>query len=281
MATAKQKLEDATQAAKEATAEAEGEKELHTPNDEGFVKQAETAGKAVGADIAPFILGPVTGELVKEKIDATDKPAADPKKKAKSKASGQMSEADALKELTQYLTTNQVFQGEEAMAQEGGQLANENAGITSTVDQFITGTNSGSAAVNAAQDAYAKAYSAGEGLNSAAYQNMGQANAEYVQSSPLQPIINLLTQGLGSGQYKELPASLVQSLPQSVREALAAAGVTTATSQGEGNPISTKANPNTATGTALLNGAEGLGALNIANPAAGVAAPQLNPASTG
>ena len=71
------------------------------------------------------------------------------------------------------------------MGAEGQQLAQQNQAVTSTVDQFLTGTSSGNAAVySAAQAAYAKAYSAGEGLNSAAYANMGAANASISRQRP-------------------------------------------------------------------------------------------------
>jgi hypothetical protein len=155
------------------------------------------------------------------------------------------------------------------MGEEGQMLAQQNAKVSDVVSQYLTGTQGPSTAVNAAQEAYNQAYQAGEGLNSAAYANMGAANAEYVASSPMAPLINLLTQGLGSTQYKTLPASFVNQLPQSLREILAAAGVSESPASGsEGAAIPTTANPKTATGANLLSTAEGLGALDTANPSA-------------
>jgi len=201
---------------------------------------------------------------------------------AKKKPKSSTSDTQKALEAIQTYLTSQIAQGEEAMGEEGQQLAQENAAVTGTTDQFLTGTNSGSAAVNAAQAAYAKAYSAGEGLNSAAYANMGAANAEYLQAAPEQPVVNLLTQGLGSTQYKTLPASLVDQLPQSVRDALAAAGVSVApASGGEGTPISTaKTVPGSSASTNLLNGTENLGATSVANPSSEIAA-ITNPATPG
>ena len=152
-----------------------------------------------------------------------NKPAPPPKKK-KDKAGGDTSES-ALQQLANMLTQGYMQQGEVAAGQLGQQLAQQNAAVTGTVDQFLTGTSSGNPAVDAAQAAYAKAYSAGEGINSANYQNMGLANQAYLAASPYQPVLSLLTQ-LGSGQYKELPAGLVQNLPQSIQYALQQAGIT-------------------------------------------------------
>jgi hypothetical protein len=242
---------------------------------EAFGEGTEELGK----DIWDVTAADKPGEAVAKKlgiVGATDPTA---KKKAKKKAATTTPEEQILQAISNYLTSN-VAQGEEAMGEEGQQLAQQNAAVTGTVDQFLTGTNSGSAAVNAAQDAYAKAYSSGEGLNSAAYANMGAANAEYVASAPMAPIINLLTQGLGSGQYKEIPASLVASLPQSVRDALAAAGVTQTTGTGEGNPIPTGKSATTATGSALLNAVEQQGVVGTANPASGITA-NTNPSTPG
>jgi hypothetical protein len=152
------------------------------------------------------------------------KPA--PKAKPKGKAAVADPTSEALKAISNYLTS-MTGAGEVAMGEQGQELAKQNAAVTSTVDQYLTGggVSSGSPAVDAAQAAYAKAYSAGEGLNSAAYANMGAANAQYLASAPEQPIVNLLTQGFGSGQFKELPQSLVQNLPEAVQYALAQAGV--------------------------------------------------------
>lgn len=168
------------------------------------------------------------------------KPA--PKKSDPAKKSTATDQSDALAQLAQYLTQGYVQQGEVAMGQMGQQLAQQNQAVTSTVDQFLTGTPSGNPAVDAAQAAYAKAYSAGEGLNSAAYANMGTANENYLAASPLQPVLSILTSGLGSGQYKQLPSSLVQNLPPEVQYALqqAGVGVTNPGSTGtSGQPIPT------------------------------------------
>lgn len=164
---------------------------------------------------------------------------ADPKKAAASSTT----EADALKQLAQWLTTNYTEQGALAMGQQGQQLAQQNQYVTSLVDQQMqqAGAASGNPAVAAAMDAYTKAYSGGEALNSLGYANMGAANQQYLQESPLSPIANLLTQNFGSTYYKQLPPSLVQGLPTNVQQALAQAGVTESSPTGgsAGTPIPT------------------------------------------
>ena len=179
----------------------------------------------------------------------------DAKKSSKKKGAAASPTASSLQAISDYLTS-MAGAGETAMGVQGQELAKQNQAVTSTVDQFLTGTPSGSAAVDAAQAAYAKAYSAGEGLNSAAYANMGAANAQYLAAAPEQPIVNLLTQGLGSGQFKELPQSLVQNLPEAVQFALAQAGVGesagTSASPSYGQPITPPKGgwPKSLTGTA-------------------------------
>lgn len=150
----------------------------------------------------------------------------DAKKSSKKKVAAASPTSDALQAISNYLTS-MTGAGEAAMGVEGQQLAQQNQAVTQGISSMLAGggTSSGSPAVDAASAAYAKAYATGEGFNSAAYANMGAANAQYLQSAPEQPIVNLLTQGLGSGQFKELPQSLVQSLPESVQYALAQAGV--------------------------------------------------------
>lgn len=228
--------------------------------------------KGGGGGIGSFISGGVSAlenakgtknieQLFKGIGGASAPKKADPKAKATSGGN----EADALKQLAQWLTQNYTEQGALAMGQQGQQLAQQNAAVTGTVDQFLTGTPSGNAAVDAAQAAYAKAYSAGEGLNSAAYANMGAANAQYLQESPLYPIANLLTQGFGSTQYKEVPQSVVQGLPPSVQAALAQAGITESTSAGgSGTPITV---PKGASSGGAQNLAQILGLTNLNNPA--------------
>lgn len=163
-----------------------------------------------------------------------------PKKSDPKQATKGMSEQDALQQLAQWLSSNYVQQGAIAMGQEGQQLAQQNNMVTGLVDQQFqqAGAASGNPAVQAAMNAFTKAYTAGESLNSGAYANMGIANQQYISQSPLYPIANLLTQGFGSTQYKELPANVVQALPANVQAALAQAGVTeSTTSGGSGTPI--------------------------------------------
>jgi hypothetical protein len=166
----------------------------------------------------------------------TGKPsAADPSKgKGKGGGGGKMSEQDALKELANYLLQNYASnlpaQGEIAAGEEGQQLANQNAAVTNAVSSELgtaaaSATASGDPAVAAAMNAYNTAYQTGEGFNSAAYQNMGLANQQFMQSSPLGPIANMLASGLGSNYYKQLPPALVQNLPASVKALLNAQGV--------------------------------------------------------
>jgi hypothetical protein len=191
----------------------------------------------------------------------TEKAAA--KTKTKSGGGGPISESDALKQLAQDLLSNYAsnlpVQGEIAAGEEGQQLANQNAAVTNAVSSELgaagaAGNASGDPAIAAAMGAYNTAYQTGEGFNSAAYQNMSNANAQYLASSPLAPIVNMLTSGLGSNYYKQLPPSLVNSLPQSVRQVLAGQGISESTGQpsGTGTPINTGPNP-TGTGNQGLN----------------------------
>jgi hypothetical protein len=184
--------------------------------------------KELGQDVWDVTAADKPGEAVAKKLGIVDpSPEKDPAKKKKPSDSTE-SATTALDQLGQYLANNYVMQGEEAVGQMGQQLAQQNAALTSVVGKYIGGggVNSGSSAVNAAMSAYQNAYSAGEGLNSAAYQNMGTANEKYLESSPLYPILNLLTQGLGSDQYKQLPSNIVDNLPVSLQYALSQAGVT-------------------------------------------------------
>jgi hypothetical protein len=165
--------------------------------------------------VSSYLTGETTTKADKT-LKAAKKAAADPK-----------AQGTALQQLANLLTQGYAQQGEVAMGQLGQQLAQQNAAVTGTVASFIGGggVSSGNPAVDAAMGAYAKAYGAGEGINSAAYQNMGLANQAYLAAAPSQPVLGLLTQ-LGSGQYKELPSSLVQNLPPSIQYALQQAGIT-------------------------------------------------------
>ena len=164
------------------------------------------------------------------------------------------------------------------MGVEGQQLASQNAAVTAGIGQMLGGggVSSGSPAVDAAAAAYQKAYSTGEGFNSAAYANMGAANAQYLASAPEQPIVNLLTQGLGSGQFKELPQSLVQALPESVQYALAQAGVGesagTAATPSYGTAITPPKGgwPKALTGTSTGSNASGSSSAQLAQIIAGL-----------
>ena len=261
-----------------AGAEKKGEEELSGGNwltgpgglstDVGELEQG--AGKALG-DVADKVL---PGDTVPASDTSNPKPKPKP-------AASQTDTEKALQAVQQYLSSN-IGQAETAMGEEGQMLAQQNAKVSDVVSQYLTGTQGPSAAVNAAQQAYNQAYQAGEGLNSAAYANMGAANAEYVASSPMAPLINLLTQGLGSTNYKTLPASYVNQLPQSLRDILAAYGVSESPASGsEGSPISTaKTVPGSSASTNLLNGIENLGATSVANPSSGIAA-ITNPATPG
>jgi hypothetical protein len=205
---------------------------------EGFLQQAEG-----------FVKGGVQGlEQAKgtkniEKLFAGvqgAKPAAPAKKKA-STTGGSSSEQDALQKLAQWLTSNYQEQGSLAMAQQGQEMAQQNKGITNIVDQGLAqaGAASGSPAVAAAMNAYANAFSAGEGIQAASYANAGAANAQYLAESPLYPVANLLTQGFGSTQYKQIPANIVAGLPPEILQALSQAGVTQSSPSGGsgGTPI--------------------------------------------
>src|SRR5208283_2013321 len=114
------------------------------------------------------------------------------------------------------------------------QLAQQNQDVTNVIDQQFAqaGAASGNPAVTAAMDAYAKAYSSGEGMVSAGLAQRGVANAQYTTSAPLAPVINLLPRGLGSDYYKEIPASIIKGLPASIRVALAAAVISETTGVG-------------------------------------------------
>jgi hypothetical protein len=153
-------------------------------------------------------------------------------KKASKKPAAESGADKAINAISNYLTST-AGAGEEAFASEGTELAKQNQEVTNLVDQQFAaaGAASGNPSIAAAMNAYQTAYSTGEGFNSAAYANSGAANAQYVQSAPLQPVLNLLTQGLGSTYYKQLPKNLVQSLPEAVQYALSQAGVQ------ESNPL--------------------------------------------
>ena len=188
-------------------------------------------------------------QLVRNLNQAGAKPKPkDPKKAAA--PSGKMTEEQALQQLASILATNAYDRSLVGFGEAGQNLAQQNQYVTSLVDQQMqaAGAASGSPAVSAAMDAYTKAYSTGEAINSAAYQNMGLANESYVASSPYASILPLVTQ-LGSGQYKELPPSLVSSLPASVQQILAQQGITETTGTGEGTPIPITGAKNNATNT--------------------------------
>jgi hypothetical protein len=206
------------------------------------------------------------------------KAKADPAKKKSSTST--TSPDDALQELANLLTQGYVQQGEVAMGQVGQQLAQQNQAVTNQVDQLLTGTSSGNPAVDAAQAAYAKAYSAGEGLNSAAYANMGMANAQYEAASPLQPVLSILTSGLGSGQYKQLPASLVANLPPSVQYALQQAGVAITEPGQTGSSGQAIPNPKGGWPKSITAGQKAASTVDLSSLLGGVTAPSTtNPVS--
>lgn len=186
--------------------------------EKNFFTQPETRLQDVEHYLKPV------GHALEEGV--TGKAPAAAKSKSKKKPAS-TSQQDALQKLAQWLTSNYQEQGQLAMAQQGQALAQQNQAITNTIGQYLggNGVSSGNPAVDAAMGAYQKAYSAGEGAESAAYANMGAANAQYLGESPLYPVANLLTQGFGSTQFKELPQSVVSALPESVQYALAQAGV--------------------------------------------------------
>jgi hypothetical protein len=134
----------------------------------------------------------------------------------------------AIQSLYDYLEQSQLAQTETAIAGQGSALAQQNQDVTNLVDQQMqaAGAASGNPAVSAAMNAYTTAYNTGEGINSAAYQNMGVANAQYVASAPEQPLANLLAQNFGGTYYKQLPANLVNAQSPEVKDALKAMGVT-------------------------------------------------------
>jgi hypothetical protein len=213
-------------------------------------------------------------------IAKTGTKPAPAKKKDATQATTATSEQDALAQLAQYLTQGYVQQGEVAMGEVGQTLAQQNNAITSQVSQLLTGTTSGNAAVDAAQQAYAKAYGVGEGLNSAAYANMGQANAQYLAASPLQPVLSILTSGLGSGQYKQLPASLVANLPESVQYALQQAGVGETTPGTTGSSGQAIPSPKGGWPKSITAGQPTVGATSLANLLGGAITPTgTNPIS--
>ena len=263
-----------------------------TPDQEKKLKQLESMGFSPEPGWEKYIsteLGtPAASADVQKIYDAVTKmihkePApkkADPKKAANATS---MTADQALQELGQYLASNAVTQGELGMAGQAQNLAQQNQYVTGLVDQQMqmAGAASGNPAIAAAMGAYSNAYNTGEAINSMAYTNMGQANAQYLGSAQLQPIVNLLTQGFGSTQYKELPTNVVQSLPQSLRQALSAAGVTQANPQGGsgGTPIPTGTTPGGANNfnvSALINS---LSANNAGNPNTGLGQ-TLNPGNS-
>ena len=243
-------------------AEAKGEKELpgSSPG-EGFLTQLEHAGEDVGK-VAEVLGGPLA-------IEELNKPTAAKKPKKKpDKSTTNLSQSEALQQLADYLSQSSL---DTAEITAGQNLAAQNQNVTSLVDQQFAaaGADSGSPAVAAAMDAYQKAYSAGEGLASAGYAQSGVANAQYTSSAPLAPVINLLTQSLGSDYYKQIPASIAQGLPQSIRDALAAAGISETTGVGASQPISTGAKANTEVGSNLLQAIQQEQALSTVPPTSG------------
>jgi hypothetical protein len=134
-----------------------------------------------------------------------------------------------LSEFADTLASQYAVAPLEAIGKEGAQLANENQQVTQDILPYITGStpyNAGGQstdAVQAAVDAYSKAYATGEAINSQAYTNMGIANEQFLSAAPEQAFLQLLSQP-GSGYYKEISPQLMKSLPESLQYALSVIG---------------------------------------------------------
>jgi hypothetical protein len=219
-----------------AAEKAKVDKELGVGDNSGVLGDIEHAGEDIlGAPAgAAYKLNDVLNEGAKEIGDAiTGKGGSDPSTPAKTsttkKAASPVSEDKTLSEFANTLAEKYASEPLQAIGQEGTTLANENKAVTNAIAPFLTGStayNAGGSAdpsVQAAMDAYAKAYAAGEGVNSAAYAGMGLANEQYLAASPEASYLQLLSQP-GSAYYKEIPSALMSQLPESLQYALQAIG---------------------------------------------------------
>lgn len=179
----------------------------------------------VGSDIYNTTFGDQPGEAAAKALGVVPKDKAAPKPKAKSSTS-EASEPQNLSEFAQSLAGQYLSQTEEEIGSEGAQLANENQAVTAAIAPLLAGQGAspGNDAVQAAMDAYSKAYATGEGVQSAAYQQMGVANQQYLSAAPEQAFLQLLSQP-GTEYYKEIPQGLLSQLPESLQYSLSVAGV--------------------------------------------------------
>lgn len=194
----------------------------------------EDVGKDIGREAKDFVTpGYLLNKGIDEgKITTGTSPAEAPKAKGTAKKAAPLSPAKQATDLTEFanmLAEKYASEPLQAIGQEGTTLANENMAVTQAITPLLEGQapsgNSGSAtpAVQAAMDAYAKAYATGEGVNSAAYANMGLANEQFLAASPEASYLQLLSQP-GSAYYKEIPAPLLKELPESLQYALETIG---------------------------------------------------------
>lgn len=155
---------------------------------------------------------------------------ASTKQAAKKASSDTNAPPTTMSGFAQELAGQYAAQAEEAIGAEGATLADENKAVTNAIAPFLTGSTSYNAGgkasepVQAAMDAYAKAYASGEGVQSAAYSNMGLANEKYLATAPEQAFLQLLSQP-GTEYYKQIPQQLLTSLPESLQYALSVSGV--------------------------------------------------------
>ena len=199
----------------------------------------EAAAVAIANNAAPTATNTTTAEKDATNLNASGMGAVPPPATHGS-AAQQVNQAlgawagqdTTLAKENQEITSNVVAldRGDDPTATNyAAQLATTGLSPNSAASQWFQGqiaqANANDAPVQAAMDAYASAYQEGQAGVSASLTNMGRADTAYLAASPYAQYVNLVTQGLGSGIYKDLNPSVTDNLPIDLQYALYQAGV--------------------------------------------------------